>query len=135
MQQKSRWFARWSRKSPPLRRRNRRLRSEFREPKLRLREVKKIGLGFERPARLWRPMHVGAVIPPRSYIERERPSTPSAHMAFPLPVFPRTGLLFLGPCLHLSRTARREGRLSPGQLRPSRKSGKAHWTPENFSTQ
>ena len=45
-------------------------------------KVKKFANGFERPAHLPRPMNVGAVIPPhRGCIRRERPSTPSAHMA------------------------------------------------------
>ena len=45
-------------------------------------KVKKIARRFERPASLPRLMNVGAVIPPhRGCIRRERPSTPSAHMA------------------------------------------------------
>src|SRR5262249_1471824 len=39
-------------------------------------------------------MDVGAVIPPQGCIRRERPSTPSAHMARAVRLSPRTALLF-----------------------------------------
>jgi hypothetical protein len=52
------------------------------DPKQPARKLKKIAYAFERLARLQRPIIVGAVIPPhQGYIRRERPSTPSAHMA------------------------------------------------------
>ena len=41
-------------------------------------------------------MNVGAVIPPSGYIRRERPSTPSAHMALTRPVVPPDGSFIFG---------------------------------------
>jgi len=41
-------------------------------------------------------MHVGAVIPPRSYIRRERPSTPSAQYGLTRPVVPPDGSFIFG---------------------------------------
>ena len=47
--------------------------------------------------------NVGAVIPsPQSYIRRERPSTPSAHMARAVRLSPRTALSFAPDGLSLS---------------------------------
>jgi hypothetical protein len=41
-------------------------------------------------------LHVGAEIPPHSYIRRERPSTPSAYMALTRPVVPPDGSFIFG---------------------------------------
>jgi hypothetical protein len=49
---------------------------------------------------------VGAVIPPRSYIRRERPSTPSAQYGLTRPVVPPDGSFIFGLLPPFERTPR-----------------------------
>jgi hypothetical protein len=69
--------------------------------KMQCPEVKKnpITLNAGRP--LGDQFHVGAELPPHSYIRRERPSTPSAYMALTRPVVPPDGsFIFCGGRKH-----------------------------------
>src|SRR3954452_16738984 len=100
---------------------------------------------------------------PISHIRRERPSTPSAHMAPPVPLSPRTGLFFLdvqslqalreisfrlrdrGSLIATAPPARRKRAMLVRSLTPKplksphdygvwrRKHGRC-WTSQNFST-
>jgi hypothetical protein len=65
--------------------------------KMQCPEVKKNPITLNAGQPLSDQFHVGAKLPPRGYIRRERPSTPSAYMALTRPVVPPDGsFIFCG---------------------------------------